>query len=635
MDTNQYQLLSELLKRKTYTKASTLSKILGVSTRSIHTYVHEINELVKDDLILSSNRGYFLSSYLYKKYEDQLIVGIPQDNQSRAIHLIKNILQSPSLSIDAFDFLEEIHVGSSTLQNVVSQAREFLQEKNIEIKSVKNRLEIVGNHDQIRILKKEMILNEASQNQITLGVLNEVFGEEITNKVLTFIHEYIDFLNIKIYDFSLLSIALHLSIILTTIIETKEFHSHKVKKYSNVELFVYQSIKEEFKISLALEDVQLIINTINAFSDYNETVSSHNELIDSSKLIDEIIILVDEYYDISLNNTEFISAFKKHIDNLAQRIHQSKKVHNPIIDHIKDSTPYIYDIATNVGMYINRFFDKSVMSEDEVGFIALHLGAEIQRQNKKKNLIQTLLIVPDYIEKKTNLTNTISKEFSDTLYIVDISTNENYADFESCDYELVISTLTHVVNSDCKDYTVKISPFYTNEDRIKLLEKIDSIQLQKSNRLLKNLFDNFFTEGLFFVVEEQENSYQDKYFLIDEMSSVLEKNQYVNAGYSKLISERESLGSTKFNKIAVPHQTLVAANKTGVCTYFFPEGFKWDNEYVFFVFMIAITRKDREKFQKIYESLLYTFEESEIFTHLEAITDFKSFKYHILNLLTS
>lgn len=197
MDTNQYFLVLELLNRRTYTKASTLAKAIGVSTRSIHTYVSDINNFVRDNLIISSNRGYFLSNYLYKKYENKLIPEIPQDNYARAIHLIKNIIQSPDLSINTFDFLEEIHIGSSTLQKVISEARDFLQVKTLDIKSINNRLEIVGNHEQIRILKKEMILDEASQNQITMDVLNEVFGERMVKSVLKFINKYIEYLDLN------------------------------------------------------------------------------------------------------------------------------------------------------------------------------------------------------------------------------------------------------------------------------------------------------------------------------------------------------------------------------------------------------------------------------------------------------
>lgn len=410
--------------------------------------------------------------------------------------------------------------------------------------------------------------------------------------------------------------------------DTKSLYTEGTDDFLEIEEYVHRYIKEEFNILISLEDTQSIISTISAFSDFNYGERLQTNTPESTSLIEKITKLVYEYYDIDINNTEFISAFKKHIFNLTSRIKQNKKVHNPIIDHIKDSTPYIYDIATNIGMYINRFFEKTVMSEDEVGFIALHLGAEIQRQNKKKNLIQTLLIVPDYIEKKTKLTESIKKDFSDNLYLVDVSTDENYINYDLNKYDLIISTLTHVINNT-NSSVVKISPFYTNDDRIKILEKIDSIQLQNSNQLLQNLFNEFFDQDLFFIVDDYENAYNNKYELINDMSSVLESMDYVEKGYSTLINERERLGSTKFNKIAVPHQTLINTNKTGVCTYFFPEGFKWDEEYVFFIFMIAIAKQDRKKFQKIYESLLYTFEESEIFTHLEAITDFDSFKYHI------
>ena len=635
MNTNQYHLLHELLKRPTYVKSSTLADALSVSTRSIHTYVTQINDIVDDELITSSNKGYFLSRHLYKKYENKLTLGIPQDNYSRAIYLIEEILRASNLSISSFDFIEDIHISFSTLGSVLTEANTMLEKKKLKISSKSNQLKIVGDYENVRTMKKDIILDEASNNQINIALLNGVFGENRVDKTLTFLDDYTNFIGSKIVDFSLLNIVLHICIILTTVSSREVANGNSHKDFSKSEKFVYDYINNKFNQSLSLKDVQSIMNTIYGFSDFRTKENIENKYPDSSKIIKGITKFVDEFYGISLENQEFISAFNVHINNLIARIHENRKAHNPIVEHIKDSTPYIYDVATNIGLYINQFFNQSVMTEDEVGFIALHLGAEIQRQNKMQNLIQTLLIIPDYIETKTKLSELIAKDFSDSIMIVDVSTNKEYLDVDLSNYELIVSALTHIADINLGDDIINISPFYTNDDKINLLEKINSLELQDSNLLLNNSFDDFFDEDLFFIINNDENTFEDKYSLINEMSAILEKEKYVGDGYSSLISEREILGSTRFNKIAVPHQTMISANKTGICTYFFPEGFQWDDEYVYFVFLIAITKKDRAIFQKIYESLLYTFEHSNVFTHLDTIEDFSSFRYHLLSMLSN
>lgn len=635
MNTNQYRLLQELLKRPTYVKSSTLADILSVSTRSIHTYVTQINDIVDDELITSSNKGYFLSRHLYKKYEEKLTIGIPQDNYSRAIYLIEEILQSPNLSISSFDFIEDIHISFSTLGNVLNEANNILEKKKLKISSKSNQLKITGEYENVRTMKKKIILDEASSNQITITLLYQVFGKDLIDKTMKFLDNYTKLVGSAIVDFSLLNVVLHICIILTTVSNKEVADIKSQKDFSDSEKFVDNYIKNEFNQSLSLKDIQSIMNIIYGFSDFRTKENIEDKYPDSSKLIKGITDFVDEFYGICLENPEFVSAFNVHINNLIARIHENRKVNNPIVKHIKDSTPYIYDVATNIGIYINQFFNKSVMTEDEVGFIALHLGAEIQRQNKKQRLIQTLLIIPDYIETKTKLSESIAKDFSDSIMIVDVSTNTEYLDVDLSKYELIVSALTHIADINLGDDIINISPFYTNDDKIKLLEKINSLELQDSNLLLNNSFDDFFGEDLFFIVENHENTFEDKYSLIDEMTLILEKEEYVGDGYSSLISERELLGSTRFNKIAVPHQTLISANKTGICTYFFPEGFQWDDEYVYFVFLIAITKKDRPIFQKMYESLLYTFEHSNLFQHLDTIEDFSSFRYHLLSMLSN
>ena len=56
---------------------------------------------------------------------------------------------------------------------------------------------------------------------------------------------------------------------------------------------------------------------------------------------------------------------------------------NPMLDSIKISCPTIYDISTFIAYQLTLSFHENV-NEDEIAFIALHVGTEIERQKKEE-----------------------------------------------------------------------------------------------------------------------------------------------------------------------------------------------------------------------------------------------------------
>ena len=77
----------------------------------------------------------------------------------------------------------------------------------------------------------------------------------------------------------------------------------------------------------------------------------------------------------------------------------------------------IYDISTYVSLYINNFFENEVVAEDEIGFIALHIGAEINRQKSDGEKISTILVLPKYLELESYVKKQILKQAKHLTYL--------------------------------------------------------------------------------------------------------------------------------------------------------------------------------------------------------------------------
>ena len=90
-----------------------------------------------------------------------------------------------------------------------------------------------------------------------------------------------------------------------------------------------------------------------------------------------------------------------HLKNLKNRLIKNNLLKNPMLDSIKISCPTIYDISTFIAYQLTLSFHENV-NEDEIAFIALHVGTEIERQKKEETKVSCLLLCPEYL----NITST-------------------------------------------------------------------------------------------------------------------------------------------------------------------------------------------------------------------------------------
>lgn len=288
----------------------------------------------------------------------------------------------------------------------------------------------------------------------------------------------------------------------------------------------------------------------------------------------------------------------------------------------------IYDISTYVSLYINNFFKNEVIAEDEIGFIALHIGAEIHRQKSDGEKISTILVLPKYLELESYVKKQILKNFHENLNIVDSIYSCEYLNDYSRTAELIITTfpLSYFKNTNIFEI-VSISPFFNSEDQLKIHEGIDSIKKKRLNQILINQFDYFFNKELFHL---DNGSYKDEYDVINFLAKDLINKNYAPKEFLTHIINREKLTSTAFNNVSVPHQFFTETMKTGTNVLISKEGIRWKNNLVHIVLMVCIKNEDKKNFTFLYEALLNLFTQDDIVQIVKSSTSFEDFKKKVL-----
>lgn len=618
MRRKQEELINYLYTHNEKVTANILSKALNLSIRTIKSYIAELN-MNYPSLISSSNRGYVIDKVKANsllQYKDD----IPQDYESRCIYIIKKTLLEKQDYIDIFDLCEELFISYSTLKKDIYKMNTSFANFKITFSSENNKLHVGGSEQNKRKLISHVMSEEVSGNFLNLTLLQESFPDYDLDDACTLIKDICKQHHYYLNDFSCVNFILHVTIMVSRInhgnhiinnnelIQVTNKNDEKIAK--ELCLALEQVFNVSFNSSEILEIYILFKNNANYINDENENVSLlvSDEIIQITK---NIIKNVDEHFFINLDSDNFITPFMLHLKNLKNRLIKNNLLKNPMLDSIKISCPTIYDISTFIAYQLTLSFHENV-NEDEIAFIALHVGTEIERQKKEETKVSCLLLCPEYLNITSTLHKKIMMDFGDQLTIQKSISFEN--EILGNNFDLLITTVPVLESTNY--FTVLLPPFPMSYEKNKILDAIIRIENTKKSQILTNNL-NFYSM----------NEDISKSAVINELAERMINLGYVEENFKEEIWKRETASSTAFMNIAIPHPMKMSAYKTSIGVVISHKGIDWGNQhFVNVVFMIAFNKIDNKHFHALYESLVLLFNEPIVISEIKKCKNFNDFK---------
>lgn len=625
MRRKQEELINYLYTHNEKVTANILSKALNLSIRTIKSYIAELN-MNYPSLISSSNRGYVIDKVKANsllQYKDD----IPQDYESRCIYIIKKTLLEKQDYIDIFDLCEELFISYSTLKKDIYKMNTSFANFKITFSSENNKLHVGGSEQNKRKLISHVMSEEVSGNFLNLTLLQESFPDYDLDDACTLIKDICKQHHYYLNDFSCVNFILHVTIMVSRInhgnhiinnnelIQVTNKNDEKIAK--ELCLALEQVFNVSFNSSEILEIYILFKNNANYINNENENVSLlvSDEIIQITK---NIIKNVDELFFINLDSDNFITPFMLHLKNLKNRLIKNNLLKNPMLDSIKISCPTIYDISTFIAYQLTLSFHENV-NEDEIAFIALHVGTEIERQKKEETKVSCLLLCPEYLNITSTLHKKIMMDFGDQLTIQKSISFEN--EILGNNFDLLITTVPVLESTNY--FTVLLPPFPMSYEKNKILDAIIRIENTKKSQILTNNLNFYFNEKLFYSMNEDIS----KSAVINELAERMINLGYVEENFKEEIWKRETASSTAFMNIAIPHPMKMSAYKTSIGVVISHKGIDWGNQhFVNVVFMIAFNKIDNKHFHALYESLVLLFNEPIVISEIKKCKNFNDFK---------
>lgn len=623
MKQNQIKLIKYLMSQNKPVTSHTIAAHIGVSTRTVKSFIKEINETADKKIILSSKMGYRLING-YTLPASKKNKSIPQTLTERSHFIIKSLLIDHK-ELNVFDLCEDLYISYSTLKLNISQMNKTFERFGVKFIVEEGLLHVLGSEQNKRQLVSQIVFDETNSKFLDLKALEETFSSDKVQKMSQIVKSFFKSNHYYLNDFSYINLVLHF-LILVKRVHSGQYINQDIRNLglsedSSLIESLSLELEEHFDILISKEEkaqIQMLIKTYvnpgidNGLADLVKIVGQ-----DNMDLIDQVIQDVNEVYKIDLNQDSFLVPFYLHMKGLFNRIKQNTYNKNPMLDSIKKECRIIYDIAIFISLNLENRFDVAV-NEEETAFIALHVGAELERQKQNRKKISAVLLCPEYYNIKENLFNQLYKYFGNDIYMVD--TVSQTQELEGLEFDLLISTVETASQQGYE--TIVVSPFNLHRQRHFISEMIEKIRSNEQKLFLQNNYQDFFHPSLFYVNPAFEE--RDQLFAV--VCSDMQRLGFVSDAFEKEVREREHASSTAFGELALPHSMHMNAIKTCIAVIISKEGIHWDDgKKVNFVLLTAINHIDRSNFADIYEALISVFDNPTAIAQMKHIKSFKEF----------
>ena len=620
--TKESQLISYLYEQGTWVTTTTLSSHLNLSHRSIHNYISRIN-CKYGKIIISSNKGYLISQEKKDEIIDKLPAShIPRNYIERKNYILEKILlsqQYPAVELLA----EELCISPSTLQNEISKLRNELSEYQLRIRIKNNKLSVIGLDRHKRRLILQLINEELENSSFSLEGIQEFFESVDLKGIKKIVLEALGKHDYFLDDYSLLNYILHIAVFLefnsSRNRSNKDNSTRKIDFKKVASPHIYQAIEEiyfnlkkayggnyssedffEVSLSMMTSAISNQVNTLR-FEQLDELVGS--EIKD---LLFLIVHSVRDTYSIDLKEDSFMIRFAFHLKNVIERVENNIKIRNNQFKKIKDGFPFIYVVAVYISNIINKKTNHT-LSEDEIAYIALHIGVLMEEKKAYTEKIKCVILGPGYFEMGKALFRKLKSTFASSIIIANFV--RSFDDLEGIEnYDLLLSTIE--INSSIKIPYLIIDPFLSESSINGIFQKVDQIKQLKIKQRMTEHFKYFFREDLFFY------NYPFKTHIdaIEAMCDSMVSKKYVDQNYKKEIYEHEDVAPSSYGNIAIPHPLSNQAISSVIAISINPTPISWGNNNVNIVFMLSLQEENRDQFKDIFGFI----------THLISNKDFYS-----------
>lgn len=602
-----------------------LAKLLNVSDRTIRNDIAAINEFYADTMIESNIRkGYRIQGEKVKRFTEERKKEIPETGEERRWLILKTLVEHNQVNI--YQLADQMCISEFSLENDMNKIRKLLDNyQGLKVIRQSNMLQLSGGEREKRHLYEELISYKISGNLWNLNKVAENFMRFDLLKVKELLKDIFEEFHYQMNEVRIPTLLIHVGVILE-----RNFACHFLKedeeqqgKYGREEYEISRHFFEKIgaRLSLQVREAEICDFAIYLEHGKRKGYCEEEQLQGlASDLVQHIIVEIREHFDIDFSeDCEFRLGLEVHTVSLLKRHYANVEIDHTCLEEVKRKYPLIFEM----GVWVCKIMEEHlniIISENEISFIALHLGSAYERANLRRKY-RCLLICPHNQTVKDLCIQKIVNRFQDRMEIVGCMSYFEESLIREKNLDLILTTqpVAHALDIE----TTEISMFFAHTDEaavFQTLNRLDQIRYRNNFQffILNLIREEFFTANM--AVEEPEK-------IISDMCDKLYARGYVKENFKEGVLKRERLSPTSFfHGFAIPHnmshqETIHSAISTAILK----QPVQWGSYEVRFVLLLAITEENRNFLKIFFDWLDDIVSNPEKFARLLEVQDYQSF----------
>lgn len=626
----QDRLLGLLVRESDWATAALLADALGVTPRSIRSYVTAVNGRVAPGVAIESGpQGYRAGpDAAAAQRATGADAGTPRD---RLHTLVRALLDAPD-GIDTFEFADRLHVSPATLDADLARVRGLLGGTELTLERSAERARLRGTEMAQRRLLSKLAHDEMDAGSFDIVALRRTLGEGSVGAAAfgpfkADLVAELGALGYFVNEFGIADVVMHIAIAADRVAQERGLEGGATDPrpaQQEVAAVLARLAEKHLGVTLGAGDLQHLATLVltRVVAPGAETPADHARARlepEVEEAVRDVVSTASAEFLVDIAHEDFILRLALHVQNLQHRAREQAWSRNPLTRSLKSTYPMIFEVAVFIASRLQERLGIP-LPDDEIAYIAMHIGGRLERSRRADQLLTATIVCPGYYDLHELLRSSVDRSLGQAIEVVGVETRVD-PDWASIDTDLVLTTIDPPAPAD---RIVKVQPFLTDAD----IERVQAAagRIRRSRRLarLRTELERYFAASAF--VRGLDASAGEE-GVIRLLGSALREQGVIDDDYVDRTIDRERLSSTAFtDALAVPHALGMTATRTSIAIGIADPSIPWGDGRVQVVALVAFSETDREAFQTVFEQFVEVFSERESVQRIvRRATDFGGF----------
>ncbi|WP_315551399.1 PTS sugar transporter subunit IIA [Microbacterium aurum] len=618
----QDRVIALLSREGDWVTAAELADVVGVTPRSIRSYVTALNARVPGGLVVESGPlGYRAGPDATTALRAAVDTATPRER----VHRLVRALLDGRDGIDVFEVAEQFHVSPATLEGDLGRVRALLGDSELTLERTGARARLRGTEMAQRRLLSRLAHDETDDGAFDLEALRRSLGEGSIGEAVfgPFKAELVSGLGDLGYfvnEFGIGDVMMHIAITADRVAHDRALETTLAAAVPPAQEQVGELLDrlcaQYLGVQLGAGDrrhlAALVLSRVVAPGAGEPASVIRSRLQpDVEQAVRDVVQRAAAEFLVDIAHEDFVLRLALHVQNLRLRAREQAWSRNPLTRSLKSSYPMIFEVAVYIADGLRGLLGIPIL-DDEIAYIAMHVGGRLERSRRGGTQLTATIVCPGYYELHELLRSSVDRSLGQAVDVVGVQTRAD-PDWDAIDTDLILTTIDPPFAGD---RVVRIQPFLTEGD----VERVQAAagRVRRARRLarLRAELERYFSADAFVATVPPD---ADEESVIRMLGARLVAQGVIDEDYVERTLERERLSSTAFtDALAVPHALGMTASRTAIAVALADPSMPWgppspagDQGRVQVIAMVAFSQSDREAFQTVFEQLVEVFSERE------------------------